>query len=90
MDLVQRRMGLATDIGLYKKQNNMTILQQSRWEDILETNIKKGQKRDLSAGFIMKMFKAIHQESINKQTQVMNEKHSIAADKKEAHIKAVK
>jgi len=90
MDLVQRRMGLATDIGLYKKQNNMTILQQSRWEDILETNIKKGQKRDLSSGFIMKIFKAIHQESINKQTQVMNEKHSIAADKKEERIKAVK
>ncbi len=90
MDLVQRRMGLATEIGLYKKQNNMTILQQSRWEDILETNIKKGQKRDLSASFIMKMFKAIHQESINKQTRVMNEKHTIAKENIEKVTKAVK
>ncbi|WP_462279741.1 chorismate mutase [Salinivirga cyanobacteriivorans] len=90
LDIIQKRMILATEIGHYKKQNNMTILQQSRWEDILGTNIKKGEKRELSSGFIMKMFKAIHQESINKQTRVMNEKHTLAKNKNEQIIKAVK
>jgi len=73
MDLVQQRMGLSEDIGHYKKNNNMTILQQTRWEEILDKNIKKGEKRDLSPAFILKMFKAIHQESINKQTSIMNQ-----------------
>lgn len=73
LDMLQKRMKMAEDIGHYKKLNNMTILQQTRWEDILEKNISKGEKRDLSSDFIVKLFKAIHQESINKQTNIMNQ-----------------
>ena len=72
MDLLQKRMKVSVDIGKYKKENNMTILQQGRWSDILKKNKDKGLKRDLDEDFISKIYKAIHQESINKQTDVMN------------------
>jgi chorismate mutase len=79
LDIIEKRMQIAEEIGEYKRQSKMTILQQTRWEEILEKNIAKGKKRKLSANFILKMFKAIHQESINKQTEVMNRKAEVKA-----------
>ena len=73
MDLLQKRMEISEEIGKYKKQNNMTILQAGRWAYLLEKNRKKGQKRDLNPEFIFKLYKAIHQESINKQNKIMND-----------------
>jgi len=72
LDLLQERMQLSTEIGKYKKRNNMTILQQNRWNDILQKAKQKGQKHKLNANFIAKLYKEIHQESINKQTKIMN------------------
>jgi len=72
LDLLQKRMNVSVDIGKYKKENNMTILQQSRWGEILQKSKLKGSKRDLDEEFISKIFKAIHQASINKQTVVIN------------------
>ena len=72
MDLLQDRMNISADIGKYKKENNMTILQQDRWSDLLEKNKIKGSKRKLTKAFISKVYKAIHQESINKQNEIMN------------------
>ncbi len=72
MDLLQQRMKVSVNIGNYKKENNMTILQQGRWSSLLQNHKNKGRKRDLSEDFISKVYKAIHQESINKQTEVMN------------------
>ena len=72
LDLFQQRMKVSVSIGEYKKENNMTILQQGRWSDILEKNKLKGSKRDLNEDFVSKIYKAIHQESINKQTAIMN------------------
>ena len=73
MDLLQDRMSISSDIGKYKKENNMTILQQDRWSDLLEKNKIKGSKRELTKAFISKVYKAIHQESINKQNEIMNQ-----------------
>ena len=74
-DLIQvlkNRMNLVESIGLYKKENNMTILQAKRWDGILKGCIEKGKQSDLKPEFISKLFKTIHQESINKQTVIMN------------------
>ncbi len=72
-DIMQKRMEVAKSIGRFKKDNNMTILQPRRWEEIIETSIRKGNERDLSSRFINKLLKAIHEESIAKQTDIMNE-----------------
>jgi chorismate mutase len=72
LDIMQKRMEVAKAIGRFKKENNMTILQPKRWEDIIENSLKKGDERELSHRFINKLLKAIHEESINKQTDIMN------------------
>ncbi len=72
LDLLEQRMNVAETIGKYKKDNNITILQNLRWEEIIRKVAEKGQSKGLSKEFIDQMFKAIHQESIKHQMEVMN------------------
>jgi chorismate mutase len=73
MEILGQRMKVADKIGKYKKKNNITILQSTRWDELLNQRIINGEKKGLSEDFIIKVFRAIHQESINHQTKVMNE-----------------
>ena len=73
LEVLEKRMKVADRIGNYKKENNITILQSSRWDQLLTKRIEDGNKKDLSEDFIVKIFRAIHQESINHQTKIMNE-----------------
>jgi len=70
--LLGQRMKIADMIGAFKKENNVTILQTNRWNDILERAYKKGEKIGLSQDFVSKYFDAVHMESINHQNKVMN------------------
>jgi chorismate mutase len=72
LDLMEKRMKVAETIGRYKKENNITILQSLRWDEIIKKAIAKGKEKGLSAELIDSMFKAIHQESINHQMKIMN------------------
>ena len=74
MSIFECRMAISRKIGEYKKNNNITILQTIRWDDILHRRIEEGDRKGLSEEFITKIFRAIHQESINHQTKVMNSK----------------
>jgi chorismate mutase len=71
--LISKRMAVAEQIGRYKKENNITILQPNRWNEVLETGIRKGAKLGLTEEFIHKYLDAIHVESITRQNRVMNE-----------------
>ena len=71
--LIGQRMKVADKIGVYKKDNNITILQTNRWNDILAKAFVKGEKLGLSKEFITKYFDAIHLESINHQNKIMND-----------------
>ncbi len=73
LNIFENRMKIARKIGEYKKSNNITILQTTRWDEILNKRIELAEKKGLSEEFIIKVFRAIHQESINVQTLVMNE-----------------
>jgi chorismate mutase len=72
MQLLSQRMKVAEQIGNYKKENNITILQTNRWNEILERAFVKGEKAGLSKEFITKYFDAVHMESINHQNRIMN------------------
>ena len=72
MHLLGERMKVAEKIGSYKKENNITILQTKRWNEILDRACKKGEKFKLSREFITKYFDAVHMESINHQNKVFN------------------
>ncbi len=71
--LIEERMKVVEQIGSYKKDNNITILQNKRWDDMLRNRLILGERKGLSEDFINKIFRAIHQESINKQTRIMND-----------------
>ena len=71
--LIGQRMKIADKIGQYKKENNITILQTNRWNDILAKAFVKGEKLGLSKEFVTKYFDAVHMESINHQNKIMND-----------------
>ena len=68
------RMKVAEKIGLLKKKNNVAVLQSKRWNEILGNMILEGEEKNLSEEFILKVFKAIHQESINHQENILKNK----------------
>ena len=67
-------MLLSDEIGKLKKANNVAILQNTRWHEILGKMILEGEKYNLSEEFVIKIFKAIHQESINRQEKIVKGK----------------
>ncbi len=72
INLLEERMHVSEKIGDYKKVNNITILQTKRWDDMLKNRLSLGTRKGLSEEFVIKLFRSIHQESINHQTSVMN------------------
>jgi chorismate mutase len=72
IDLMEQRMKVSETIGRYKKENNITILQSARWDEIVKRVMVLGQSKGLSAELIDIIFRAIHQESINRQMKIMN------------------
>ena len=73
INLLEERMQVSEKIGNYKKENNITILQTKRWDDMLKSRLSLGTRKGLSEEFVIKLFRSIHQESINHQTQIMNQ-----------------
>jgi chorismate mutase len=73
LDILEKRMKISEIIGQYKKDNNITILQTTRWDEIISKVMVTGQAKGLSREIIDTVFKAIHQESINHQMKVMND-----------------
>ena len=71
LSLLATRMKVSKEIGAYKKENNMPILQTGRYNDILENRAKKGQNMGLSTDFVTNIMKAIHEESVKVQMEVM-------------------
>lgn len=72
LQLLGQRMKIADKIGEFKKNNDITILQTNRWNEILERAYQKGEGLGLTREFITKYFDAVHMESINHQNRVMN------------------
>jgi len=73
IEILEARMKVAGEIGEFKRNNDMIVLQNSRWGEVIEQSIALGQTKGLSREFVSKIFKAIHQESINNQTEIINQ-----------------
>ena len=72
LETLGKRMKIADQIGALKKDKNVAVLQSKRWNEILGNMILEGESKGLSEEFVLKMFKAIHQESINHQEKIIN------------------
>lgn len=71
IEILGKRMKVADGIGQLKKQRNVAVLQSKRWNEILGNMVLEGEEKGLSEEFVLKMFKAIHQESINHQEKII-------------------
>lgn len=74
IDQLGNRMKIADQIGALKGEHNVAVLQSTRWNEILGKMVLQGHEKGLSDEFIIKIFKAIHQESINHQELVIKQK----------------
>ena len=75
IDILGRRMNIVEEIGKYKKENNITILQLKRWSHIIHDRVETGVRIGLSREFLLKLLETLHEESIQRQTEVMNRDH---------------
>ena len=71
LSLLAKRMHISQEIGTYKKEHNMPILQNKRYDEILDKRGKMGQSLDLDPAFISEIMKAIHEESVKVQMEIM-------------------
>ncbi len=68
-----KRMRISREIGMYKKEHNMLILQSPRYSEILEKRSSMGLQMDLNPDFVKEVLKSIHEESVRQQMIVMND-----------------
>ncbi len=72
LQLLARRMEVSAQIGVYKKRHNVTVVQMDRWKQVLADLMVTGHELGLSEDLINKVFEAIHQASIRRQTDIMD------------------
>ncbi len=77
LNMLASRMKVSRKIGEYKRDNNIAILQASRWDSILEEMIRKGADNGLDEKFITAVFNAIHEASVRVQNEILENQASL-------------
>ena len=72
MDILAKRMRVCREIGQYKKEHNMTVLQTHRYNEILNKRGAQGVLCGMDAEFVKTIYEAIHQESVRQQIEIIN------------------
>ena len=73
MEILAKRMEVCREIGRYKKEHNMTVLQASRYNEILEKRGVQGSLTGMAPDFVAKVFENIHEESVRQQIAIVNQ-----------------
>ncbi len=71
LELLSRRMRVSRDIGQYKKEHNMPILQTQRYEELLARRAGQAEQMGMDREFMRTVLQAIHEESIRQQMEVL-------------------
>lgn len=74
LHVLSRRMELVDELGYYKRDNNITILQLKRWSNIVRDRLKTGLNSGLEKEFLQKLLEIVHNESIRRQTEIYKRK----------------
>lgn len=72
MDLLAKRMRVCREIGQYKKEHNMTVLQTGRYNEILDKRGAQGSLCGMAPEFVKQVFELIHEESVRQQIEIIN------------------
>ncbi len=70
IDILARRMRVSREIGTFKKEHQMTVLQTGRYSEILDKRSAQGEQCGMSGDFVKKVFEAIHEESVRQQLEI--------------------
>ncbi|MDR1500499.1 MAG: bifunctional 3-deoxy-7-phosphoheptulonate synthase/chorismate mutase type II [Tannerellaceae bacterium] len=73
LELLAKRMRISREIGVYKKEHNMPVLQSPRYSEILEKRSSMGEAMDLNTDFTREILKKIHEESVRQQMMIMGD-----------------
>lgn len=72
LEVLAKRMRVSEEIGIYKKEHNIAVVQTSRYDEVLKKRIAIGEGFNMSGEFMRVLFEAIHEESVRKQMDIMN------------------
>ena len=72
MEILAKRMRVCREIGTFKKEHNMTVLQTGRYNEILDKRGAQGTLCGMDADFVKQVFEAIHEESVRQQLEIIN------------------
>ena len=74
LDVLSRRMAVCRDIGRYKKEHSMAVVQTSRFDDILNSRAEQGAELGMATDFVRTVLSAIHEESVRQQIEILESK----------------
>lgn len=69
LELLARRMRVSREIGHYKREHHLPVVQTARYKDLMERRVADGEKLDMSPDFIRSLLAAIHEESVRQQVE---------------------
>ncbi len=72
LTILSNRMNIVKEIGQYKRENNVTALQMSRWTELVNKRITTGEKLNLNKTFVQIIFQLIHEDSVRIQTEILD------------------
>lgn len=72
LELLDKRMRVAREIGVYKKEHSMPVIQAGRYSDLMQRRVSAAQELGMSADFMRSVLAAIHEESVRQQIEIVN------------------
>ncbi len=74
LEILSRRMAVSRDIGRYKKEHRMTVVQPGRYNDIINSRIELAKKMSIGEDFMKAVLLAIHDESVRQQIEIVQDR----------------
>ncbi|MCM1292727.1 MAG: bifunctional 3-deoxy-7-phosphoheptulonate synthase/chorismate mutase type II [Bacteroides sp.] len=74
IDILSRRMAICREIGTYKKEHNMPVVQPGRYNNVIRSRIDSGKQLGMDEDFLKTILLAIHDESVRQQIEIINDK----------------
>lgn len=72
LEVLNKRMRVSREIGQYKKEHRMPVLQAGRYDDIMQSRVKLALEMGMSSDFMKSVLSAIHEESVRQQIEILN------------------
>ncbi len=72
IEILSKRMRVSREIGQFKKEHRMPVLQAGRYDDIMQSRVKLAQEMGMSGDFMKTVLAAIHEESVRQQIEILN------------------